>query len=183
MGLPRLNLPPLDTRDDGTIAPGLLSHFVRTLRDWVRYVNTAITSTADHLTTLDADRPQSGTNADTATAGPTAGTTAFTAKSVTVPATGVPGLISVWASLGYTKSVGTDRFSVDLEVATVMFAESIGSDATATIDTQPVFGSLATDGSTSTVIDLVITRVAGTGTATMQTLARRSPLTWIFVAT
>lgn len=40
--IPRLNLPPLDTEQDGTIAKGRLRHFVATLRDWTRYVDTTL---------------------------------------------------------------------------------------------------------------------------------------------
>lgn len=52
---PRLNLPPLDTELDGTIAKGRLSHFVRTLRDWGRHVDANADVVAAEIAALQLD--------------------------------------------------------------------------------------------------------------------------------
>lgn len=110
---------------------------------------------------------RSGGEAGPDAAGPSVGTTPLTIDTFTFTDPGVSGRVHVWATSVLTKSVATDRFQMQLLADSVEFArwtERSGANDTAV--TAMVSGSAGFTTGTSPVIDVVVTRISGTGTAT-----------------
>lgn len=101
-------------------------------------------------------------------AGPTSGATPLTFNTFTLVAPGVPGRLHVWLSAIYTKTVGTDRFTVLLQANSTTFATA-AEESPAERTTYPfdVSGSVAIGGGAGVVVDCIISRTSGTGTATL----------------
>lgn len=114
-------------------------------------------------------------------AGPTSGTTPLTIDTATFADPGIAGRLHVWANALITKTVSTDRFTIDIQVAgATICASSEPNAGGATFVPLRASGSAAIAGGSASTIDVILTRASGTGTATVGS-GTQCVLHWIFI--
>jgi hypothetical protein len=138
----------------------------------------AVKAVADQLSTIKA-LGEVGPDS----AGPTVGTTPLTVDTITIPAPGIAGHVVAWGTAVFTKTVAGDAFSLTLQIAASSRCTWRSPNLSAgnpTVEAGAVIGSHAVNGLTDIVIDIILTRIAGTGTATVGAGSNAS-LGYIFV--
>jgi hypothetical protein len=111
--------------------------------------------------------------------GPTSGTTRLVICTASVPDYGAGSLFAM-AQCYWTKTVGGDRFDLDINCGAPTFKNREGTTAD-TVRNNVLFGWFLISGGAQNVT-MGLTRISGTGTATV-TFAGFSSLIWLFVPT
>lgn len=101
-------------------------------------------------------------------AGPTSGGTALTVNSITFVQPQTAGRVQAWGMMTFSKTVGTDTFEARLFIDGVQHGVARESGGTSTLSTLNTVGSVTVDASGTVNVAQQILRVAGTGTATVQ---------------
>lgn len=132
--------------------------------------------TTDHATAIARlDAMQSGSIS--ASSGTTSGTTPLTIDSTSLSTVPVAGVLFLWGAAIYSKTVSTDVFQVSTRINGVAHATAMRDQANGTAGVLTMGGPTAISASTAPSIDYQLTRISGTGTATVASATLR----WLFL--